>query len=92
MPSDVDDGTLAWVDGYGKADPVQAPDRAYETPRISPRGQQLAFMTPGPKIGILNFRRTLLALGGVLAEEVAQLFVAGLGWTTEHMMMARTNP
>ena len=50
--TDFDDRTLVWVDRNGKVDRVEASGRAYETPRVSPGGQQLAFMTPGPKIGV----------------------------------------
>ena len=36
--ADFDDRTLVWVDRNGKADPLNAPGRPYETPRISPDG------------------------------------------------------
>ena len=38
--STVEDRTLVWVDRQGKADPLNAPGRPYETPRVSPDGQQ----------------------------------------------------
>ena len=45
--SPVEDRTLVWVDRQGKADPLNAPGRPYETPRVSPDGEQVAFMTAG---------------------------------------------
>jgi serine/threonine-protein kinase len=50
--TDFEDRTLVWVDRQGKADPLQAPGRAYETPRVSPDGEQVAFMTPGAKFDV----------------------------------------
>ena len=47
--SDFDDRTLVWVDRQGKAEPLQAPGRPYETPRLSPDGEHVAFMTSGAK-------------------------------------------
>ena len=44
----LDDRTLVWVDRQGKADPLNAPRRPYETPRLSPDGRHVAFMTAGP--------------------------------------------
>jgi eukaryotic-like serine/threonine-protein kinase len=43
----VDDRTLVWVDRQGRADPLNAPGRPYETPRLSPDGQHVAFATAG---------------------------------------------
>ena len=34
--------TLVWVDRAGKEEPIAAPTRSYEAPRISPDGKQLA--------------------------------------------------
>ena len=45
--SPVQDRTLVWVDRQGKADPLNAPGRPYETPRVSPDGEHVAFMTAG---------------------------------------------
>ena len=50
--TDFDDRTLVWVDRSGNSVPLQAPVRAYETPRQSPLGRQLAFMTSGPKFNV----------------------------------------
>jgi hypothetical protein len=46
--SSLDDRTLVWVDRKGKADPLNAPGRPYEVPRLSPNGAHVAFMTRGP--------------------------------------------
>ena len=57
--SDVDDRALVWVDRHGKSEPLTAPSRPYELPRVSPDGDQLAFMTSGAKmdVWIHNFAR-----------------------------------
>ena len=39
--------TLVWVDRNGKPDSVNAPARAYEAPRLSPDGSQVAVMIAG---------------------------------------------
>lgn len=43
----IQDRTLVWVDRQGRPEPLNAPGRPYETPRISPDGQHVAFMTSG---------------------------------------------
>ncbi len=40
-----------WTDS-GKTDPVNAPGRSYEVPRISPDGDQVAFVTSGAKFDV----------------------------------------
>ena len=56
--TDFDDRTLVWVDRSGKSVSLPAPVRGYETPRESPLGQQLAFMTPGPKFNVWVYNVT----------------------------------
>src|SRR4029077_1565402 len=34
--------TLVWVDRMGKEEPIAAPTRSYEAPRVSPDGKQVA--------------------------------------------------
>ena len=45
--SHYEDRTLVWVDRNGKPDSVNAPARAYEAPRLSPDGSQVAVMAAG---------------------------------------------
>ena len=45
--SHYEDRTLVWVDRNGKPDSVNAPARAYEAPRLSPDGSQVAVMIAG---------------------------------------------
>jgi Tol biopolymer transport system component len=40
--------SLMWIDRSGKSEPLPLPPRSYQTPRISPDGQQVAFTTEGP--------------------------------------------
>ena len=47
-----DDRTLIWVDRSGKTDPLTAPSLPYETLRISPVGNHVAFGTRGAKYGV----------------------------------------
>jgi len=44
--------TLVWVDRSGKVEPLPAPPRPYDSPRISPDGRQVAVMVDGPTISI----------------------------------------
>ncbi len=57
--SPVQDRTLVWVDRQGKVDPLNTPGRPYETPRLSPNGERLAFMTAGPTydVWVYDFAR-----------------------------------
>jgi Tol biopolymer transport system component len=50
--ADVDDRTLVWVDRQGKAEPLPAPSRPYEVPRLSPDGTQVAFVTSGARFDV----------------------------------------
>ncbi|PYV29469.1 MAG: hypothetical protein DMG22_22940 [Acidobacteria bacterium] len=60
-----DSRTLVWVDRRGAVQPVGAPERNYEYPRLSPDGQQMAVRIyggsdPGTDIWLYHFaRRTL---------------------------------
>ena len=60
-----DNRTLVWVDRRGAVQPVGAPKRNYEYPRLSPDGQQMAVRIyggsdPGTDIWLYHFaRRTL---------------------------------
>jgi Tol biopolymer transport system component len=44
--------TLVWVDRRGAAQPLPAPPRGYDTPRLSPDGQQLAVGINGTNPGV----------------------------------------
>jgi hypothetical protein len=46
------DRTLVWVDRRGRADPLNAPRRPYDTPRVSPDGEHVAFMTSGATMDV----------------------------------------
>jgi serine/threonine-protein kinase len=54
-----EDRTLVWVDRHAKLDPVHVPARAYETPRVSPDGSQVAVTTGGATydIWVINLSR-----------------------------------
>jgi eukaryotic-like serine/threonine-protein kinase len=53
------DQALVWVDRRGTPAPSGAPVRPYQTPRLSPDGEQVAFMTPGATMDVWvhDFRR-----------------------------------
>ena len=68
MPGDVnqDKSTLVWVDRHGATQPVAAPKRNYEFPRLSPDGQQMAVRInggsdPGQDIWLYQFARGTLS-------------------------------
>jgi Tol biopolymer transport system component len=68
MPGDVnqDKSTLVWVDRHGATQPVAAPKRNYEFPRLSPDGQQMAVRInggsdPGQDIWLYQFARSTLS-------------------------------
>jgi eukaryotic-like serine/threonine-protein kinase len=46
------DNTMVWVDRKGAAQPVAAPPRGYDTPRLSPDGQRLAVGINGVNPGL----------------------------------------
>ncbi len=50
---------LVWVSRNGAEQPLGAPEHAYDTPRISPDGQQLAVSTEG-QIWLYNLKRQTL--------------------------------
>src|SRR5262249_33629826 len=61
-----DTSTLVWVDRHGAIQPVAAPKRNYEFPRISPDGQQMAVRInggsdPGQDIWLYQFARGTLS-------------------------------
>jgi Tol biopolymer transport system component len=44
--------SLVWVDRNGQVEPANAPRRAYQIPRISPDGLQVAVVVTGPRFDI----------------------------------------
>jgi Tol biopolymer transport system component len=54
--------TLVWVDRTGKEEPIAAPPRAYQHPRLSPDGTRVALSSTDQEIDILvwDLRRTTL--------------------------------
>jgi len=68
MPGGVaqDRSTLVWVDRHGATQPMAAPKRNYEFPRLSPDGQQMAVRInggsdPGQDIWLYQFARGTLS-------------------------------
>jgi serine/threonine-protein kinase len=58
--------TFVWVDRHGKTQPVAAPKRNYEFPRLSPDGEQIAVRInggsdPGTDIWLYQFARNTLS-------------------------------
>jgi serine/threonine-protein kinase len=51
-----DQSTLVWVDRTGKEQPLAAPARVYETPRISPDGRRVAVTVEG-QVWLYNLSR-----------------------------------
>ncbi len=61
-----DRSTLVWIDRHGATQPVAAPKRNYEFPRLSPDGQQMAVRInggsdPGQDIWLYQFARGTLS-------------------------------
>jgi Tol biopolymer transport system component len=68
MPGDEaqDSRALVWVDRHGAIQPVPAPKRNYEFPRLSPDGEQIAVRInggsdPGTDIWLYQFARTTMS-------------------------------
>ena len=54
--------TLVWVDRNGAPQPLPAPPRAYECPRLSPDGQRLAIAIVSPNAGVWLYEPARAAL------------------------------